>query len=100
MFMVILAASQETKDEDEVVGEVVKVDCNPACPFIYRPVCGGVSGEIEETFTNECMLKLRNCVKRSSTFDCLSQANRRSWKSNSSDRLYAWLNKLIFFFRY
>lgn len=68
--MVTLAVTQEAMD-DGTIDEIAKVDCNPACPFIYRPVCGGLSGEHEESFTNECMLKLRNCVMRTSKFDCL-----------------------------
>lgn len=66
--------------------DVMPVRCMPACPFIYKPVCGGLAGEIEETFPNECQFRLRNCLNRTSKF-YFSQLNVFGSKCNICCRL-------------
>lgn len=48
--------------------EVTPVQCSEACPLLFRPICGGIVGGSQETFVNECHLKHRNCLNRTSKF--------------------------------
>lgn len=64
----IIREGDIVRSDDMLNSETSPVKCNEACPFLFRPICAGILGVSEETFYNECLLKLRNCINRTSKF--------------------------------